>query len=196
MKHSVELVFILLRSTNQLVTHMPSQSLHAGREKRQNPWVASLWWHLLGVHCPCREESSCPMRRIHHNFKLSAVHILAKLPKNNKPLTRSLLPVRNSVSWSVLPAVVVSEMHNEALSSGSYLLIGKSSLVWLWSGSSWSPTSDHEQCAKGSRSEEVLWQGLLSPSMGVVTPLQGEAPLRASDTNSLQFVLQVNPLSK
>lgn len=87
-------------------------------------------------------------------------------------------------------------MYNEALSSGSYLLIGKSSLVWLWSGSSWSPTSDHEQCAKGSRSEEVPWQGLLSPSMEVVTPLQGEAPLRASDTNSPQFVLQVNPLSK
>lgn len=98
---------------------------------------------------------------IHYHFKLSAVHILPKLPKITN-LSQDLyflaevqFPDPSDQLWLCLWDTY------EALSSGNYLLISKSSLSWLWNGSSCSATSDHHLCANDCSSKEVLWQGLL-----------------------------------
>ena len=78
-KHfSVELVFGLLGSMIQLMyPYTATESTVSAREEAES---CGHGWHLFGGtswwFSQCRT-----MRRIHHNFKLAAVHVLPKLPK-------------------------------------------------------------------------------------------------------------------
>jgi len=84
----------------------------------------------------------------------------------------------------------VSETHGKALSSDSYVLIGKSSLSWvrrqLASRSQLPQSMTYVKITAAPRRCSCTARFVPSMVRGLVTPLQAEAPLRAPDPKMLQ----------